>query len=103
MIACSPGSLVPGANVSETHSKKAPDVSNSSSAVHVFVVYKMWQDSCFINYCARVGIDYTTTFFILPNKTGHKRKVVACVRGHSFLFHEKMFPFGVKENPRDHI
>ena len=33
--------------VNETHSKKAWDVTNSSSAVLVFVVYKMWQDVCF--------------------------------------------------------
>ena len=46
-IAWSPGLLVRGANVNETHSKKALDVSNSISVVQVFVVYKMWQDSCF--------------------------------------------------------
>ena len=72
---------------------------NSSSAVHVFVVYKMWQNSCFSKLLQILTTQYHFAFC----QTGHKRKFVACVRGHSFLFYEKMFPFGVKANPHDHI
>ena len=51
-IGWSPGSLVRGANVNKTHSKKAWDVSNSIFVVHVFVVYKMWQDIVvLVNFC----------------------------------------------------
>ena len=47
-----------------------------------------------------MGIDYTITFCILPNRSQKKISSMC----HTFVFvYEKMFPFGVKANPHDHI
>ena len=69
-----------GANVNETHSKKALDVSISSSAIHVFVVYKMQQDSCFSKLLWVVTTQIT--FCTLPNRS--RKKI--CSVCHTFVF-----------------